>query len=598
MFCGKCGNPIPDDQEFCPYCNPISQAPSASAPDYQQAGTNPDVWGEYNGSAPLEQPSFELNTPVKGRKAKQQKRQGGKGGLITVALVLVAFVALTVIFWGNISRFFQRNFGDPAAYLQDVEEENAVALADDIAVAYDQAMASYTMENPAASYTVTLELGDTLMALVQTALAQEGIDVDLSFVDNIVLTPETAIYEDTIRTDIGVGLNNVTVATVSMIWDVPGNMLYIGIPELHDTYVSMDITEFMGQEVYSMEEALFASRELMRTFAEAMPESEQLKELIVKYLGIVFEGISEAEKEKQTVEVGSLEQNLLVVTANLSQKDILKICRNVLKEAKNDEVIEDILDNFQDVLEDTYYFDYDLSDSFSEGVEYALEELDYMMDDAETRTFLTIETYLDSKDTVVGRTFTVKYEGEKVSAYYITVTEDDEWAFEAELGEVFITGEGTIDGDTRSGSYTLSAAGTDYITLAVENYACADNQITGTFRLIPESIVYDSMGISGPYASLIEQAVLVLTLTNDSVTIGIETAGTQFLALTVSGETYEAKRITLPPSVNVNDNEGGMQWASELNFDAVLSNLSKAGIPSQYLDAAEELVEMFRAEFN
>jgi len=54
-----------------------------------------------------------------------------------------------------------------------------------------------------------------------------------------------------------------------------------------------------------------------------------------------------------------------------------------------------------------------------------------MIDEAENGTFLTIETFLDNQDTIVGRAFTVEMEGEELEAHYITVTEDGKFAFDA-----------------------------------------------------------------------------------------------------------------------------------------------------------------------
>lgn len=562
-------------------------------------------WGNESGFAPFdsasENPSFGVNQPVKNPKSKKAKKaksgKGGKGIIAVVAVVLVAVVALGVIFWGNISRFFQRNFGDPTAYLQDVEKDNVAAAADDFAAAYDQMMTGYAVQNPSANYTLTLEVSDTMISLLETSLASEGMNVDLSWVENITLSPRVEMYENTLRYDIGVGLNSTTLATVSMIWDVESGMIYVGIPELHDTYIAIDTYEMFGYGANDVAEAMAMSQALTQTFVEALPESEDMKELIVKYMGIVIDSFSDAEKEKRSVEVDGLEQDLMVVSVDLSQKDILKLVIDILEEAKDDKLVEDILNDFEDAMVSLYGYELGLYESFSYGVEGALEDLEYGLDEVGTTTFLTIDTYIDSKDIVVGRTITVKEGREKISFYYITITEGDEWAFEAEAGELFISGSGTVNGDARSGSYTVSVSGTDYVTVKLDNCVTSGSAFTGTIRIIPESVVYDMAGLSGPYSSILNQAALALSFTNNSVTVGIETAGTTFVAFTLSGEVSEAKPIALPASFDVNDDSAGMKWVSELDLEAVLANLNKAGVPSAYLDAAEQLVDMFYDEF-
>lgn len=611
MFCGKCGRPIPDGQNHCEFCNPASQAPSAAVPESQRTDINLDVWGEHANAAqaqqaPAQQPpvqhTFEVNTPVKAnnakpgkeKKAKQAKSgKGGKKGILAiVAVALVAVVALTVIFWGNISRFFQRNFGDPSDYLQDVQGENVVAVADNVVSAYDKALAVCSMENPAADYTLTLEMNDTLTSLLETLLANEGIQIDLSWVKNIVLSPHVEMYDSTIRYDIGVGLNDVNVATVSAIWEVSENMIYIGIPELHKTYLELDLSDVMGSEVQELEEMLFMTRDLTQTFAEALPEGKDLKELIVKYSGIVIEALTDAEKENRTMEIDGVEQDLLVVTADLSQKDILQLVIDVLEEAQKDDLIEEILNNLDGAVADFYGSELGLYDVFSERVEFALENIEEGLDQVESGTFLTVDTYMDKKDKVVGRTITVEIDGDEESISYLTVTEDDEWAFEAEMDYIYISGSGTKSGDATSGSYTLSMYDEDYLTLELDDFIFTGGTLRGTLRLIPEEFE-----AYGPYAGMLDGLALALTFGDKSVTVGVETNGSTLLAFTLSGEISEAGPISVPNSIDINDDDAGMKWVSELDLDAILTTLNRVGLPSEYMDAAEQLVDMFHDQF-
>jgi len=220
-----------------------------------------------------------------------------------------------------------------------------------------------------------------------------------------------------------------------------------------------------------------------------------------------------------------------------------------------------------------------------------------MIDEAESGRFLTIETFLDGQDAVAGRAVTVSMDGARVKAHYITVTEGGKFAFDAELATLSITGKGTVKDGKRTGSYTLTESGTDYVTLELEDYACTeDGQISGTFRLIPGSAVYEMMELDASVAGVLGQAALELTLDGDSVTVGIEAGGMDIIALDLTGETAKPSQIALPAGVSINDDAGGMQWISELNLDAVVANLEAAGVPAQYLDIVRQYVEMFRAE--
>ena len=105
------------------------------------------------------------------------------------------------------------------------------------------------------------------------------------------------------------------------------------------------------------------------------------------------------------------------------------------------------------------------------------------------------------------------------------------------------------------------------------------------------------MDVDSSVSGMLGNMALKLVVEADALTIGIDAAGAPLFALVVSGEVSEAQQIAIPESVSTEDDAGGMKWLAELKFDAVLDNLERAGVPSQYMDMAEQVVEMFRAEF-
>ncbi len=598
MFCTTCGKQIADSAKFCEFCgNPvISQAepqqPVFTPPVQEpvQPTFTPPVEQpvQQTDTPPVEQPAFQLTTPAQ---PKKKKGKGGKIALAVIALVLVVGIVLAAFNWNSVVRFFNRNFAEPQVYLADVEKDNVSDVAKDVATAYDEALATYSSKGSAVDATVTVQVGDQLISLLSTALIQSGMDLDLSWVENIVLEPKVNTYENTMQVDLGVGLNSTRIATVSMVWDMDSQTIWVGVPELHKTFIEIDATEAMGYEAEEMAEAIAMSQQMTAQLMEALPSGEQLEELINTYFGIVLDGISDVEKSTETMEAGDLEQKLTVLTAQLSQKDILKIASNVLEEAKDDSIIEDIMDNLSQQAGT------DLYEAFSYSVDDMLEELDYAIDEAEGGKFLTIETYLDNKDDIAGRAFTVHMDGQKVKAHYITVTQGKEFAFEAELATVSITGKGTINGDKRTGSYTLTESGTDYVTVEIEDFLCTDDgQVTGTIRVIPESAVYEMMDLDASVAGILGQAALELTLGEDSLTLGIETGNSNLLSVSLSGQTTSPSQISLPDGISTDDNAGGQKWLSELDFDTVLNNLEKAGVPGDYMTAIEQLVDLLASE--
>lgn len=595
MFCTKCGNQVPDNTKFCGVCgNSLAPAeePVFTAPVEEPVFAPPVEEPVF--TPPVEEPAFTLSTPATPKK----KGNGGKIALAAVALILVVGIVLAAFNWNSVMRFFNRNFAQPEVYLADVEEDNVADAAKNLATAYDEALAAYSPKGSAVDATVTVQVGEQLISLLETAMSQSGMALDLGWVENIVLEPKVNTYENTMQVDVGVGLNSTKVATVSMVWDMDTQTMWVGVPELHKTFVEMDATEVLGYEAEEMAETMAMSQQMTAQLMEVMPTGEQLEKLINTYFGIVMDSITDVEKSSETMEVGGLEQKLTVLTAQLSQKDVVKLAKALLKQAKDDELIEDIMDDLSDYMSTANGGeDIDLHDGFTYSVDDMLEELDYALDEAEGGKFITLETYLDNKDNIVGRASTVHMDGEKVKTHYITVTEGKEYAFEAEMGTVSITGEGTVDGEKRTGSYTLTESGTDYVTVEIEDFLCTDaGDITGTVRLIPTATAYEMMDLPAATAGILGQAALALTMDADSVSLGVESGSSQLLSITLSGQTSKPSQVALPEGVSTEDSAGGQKWLSELDFDSVLGNLKKAGVPDDYMTAIEQLVGMLANE--
>lgn len=592
MFCGNCGRPIPDGQQSCQFCNPPAQQP---AQEPEQTTYIPPVQDQ----TPV-QPDFELNMPAEGTARK--KKGGNKTFLIIVALLAVVGIVLAAFNWGSIVRFFKRSFAEPAVYLQDVEKSHVADLAKDLADSYDKSLENYSPKGSAVDTTLTLKANEEFLSSMLTAIAGGDIPVDLSWLESISISPKMAMYESTMCVELGLGVNGTHLASVSVIMDYENEIILLGIPELHDTYIRVDMPEELQDLDYAT--MLKAAQDYNEQMMEIFPSGKQVEELINRYFAIVAEGLTDVEKANETVVVDGVKQNLLVMTAKLSQKDVLKIASKLLKEVQDDKTFKEILAAYGAYM-NSYGAPFpDLYEGFSETVEEGIEALDEMIDEAPGGKFLTIETFLDSKDNVAGRAITISVDDTKVKGHYITVTEGNEFAFEAEIkaaGETIaqITGDGTIKGGTRNGSYTLSVDGTDYGTLELEDYACADDgTVSGTIRLIPEEALYEMMDVDTGMLGVLGQAALAVTMNGNTVTLGIEFGGTEMLSLSLSAETVKPSPIALPESIGADNEAAAMKWVSELDLEALVSKLEKAGVPSQYMSMIQQLVTSFRNEFN
>ena len=585
MFCGKCGRPIPEGKDTCEFCNPPAQ---------QEVEYHIPPAPETIPAPAAKAPEFTLSSPVEIE--EKPKKKIGKLGLIIGAAALVLAVLLVALNWKPISRFFIRTFAAPETYLAVVEKDAAADMADDIVTAYDEYLASYDSKGGTANIAVGIEVGDMLMTTLQTALSQSGMDMDLAWLESVSLQPVYQMYENTMKLDLMIGINNKAITSVTGIWDLDSQQIYIGAPSLHDTFIQMDAVDLFGSAAYDIADSMIQSREMSEQLMEILPTGEQLKTLITTYWGLIFESIEEGEKETQKVSCGGLEQTMTVITVELSQKDVLKIAENVLKHAKKDKTIKDILGNVGDYMTDLYGYEMDMEELFEGAVEEALDSIDEAKEYAEKGDFITLETFINGKNEIAGRTVTVETGYDEVQLYYITVEQGKKFAFQAELADMAVVkGKGTLNGDKRTGSYTLNVNGTEYVTLELEDFACTDGKPSGTLRIVPSSDLYSNGGAAASVVSILSTATVELTFDNSTVRLAVKVSGTEMLALTFSAGYGKAQPIDIPNSIDANDSSAAMQWVSKMDLSTLISNLKEAGVPSEYMDLIESLIPQFRA---
>ena len=572
---------------------PVEQQPVFPAPDAFQLPKQEPV------AQPA--PAFAVSSPTSAKPVKK-KGKGGKIALIIVAVLLVAAIALAAFNWDSIVRFVKRTTMDPTDYAVEVEKKAAADVAKQFANAYDQAMQNADISDMSSQTKTTLQLDDSVISVVEELLAQEGMDMDLSWIDDISLDTDMNMKDGKMSADIAVGLNGSHLLTLSAAWDLETQIMWIGIPELSDAYLEMDMEEVLGEDTSDMLLTFMEAQELYAQMAEALPSGAELESMINKYVGIVFDHMKDVEKANETVKLDGLKQDMLVMTTEFSQKDYLNILKALMEEARNDQTVKDLLAAMAEIIgEDAD----ELFGYYTDAIDETLAELDSLLEEATNEKVISLETFLDSQDNIVGRTITLVMEGEKSSLSYITVTQGDKFAFEADLASAaIITGSGTIKDGKTSGEYVLAIMGEEYLTLKVENYYTTESgTFSGTFVLSPESAMMEELGMDSSMLQMIGSNVgfkfsLDTTTDTPSASFGILAASMELFSIDVSGKTGKAGSISLPEvTVDVNDDIAAITWLAGLDLDALLSNLEKAGVPSEYMDIASMIAELFAAEF-
>jgi len=559
MFCHKCGKPVEEGQTICPECAALEA-----------------------------QDTFELNQPV-GKKTK--KRNWKLPVILSSAVLLLA--AAAVLVWGF---FISGTFLPAQNYMMKVEKKAVSESLSSVGKVYGTFMSAKPSENElkmGAKADMHLLLGEEVIEMIESYAAERGEDADLSFLSDIAIDLETAMEGKFTLMNMGIGLNNKSVLTMSMLTNAQDMEMYFGLPELSDTFMKIkpempDNSGYPGAAVVptvDYEEIL----EMVEQMQEVLPSEETFTALLEKYILLVLEQIEDAEKETETVKVGDAEQKLNVITVKLSEKDALKIAKAVLKEAKGDKDLKKILQDIGDYAEEvgSDAIDEDLYDSFKAGIESALESIDYAMEDASNKATLEIKTYVNNQMEIVGRSIKEKESGMKVS--YITVWQGKKFGFEAKLADqIEIKGEGTKNKGVISGEYELVVNDEEMLTVEVSDYdekKAEEGYPTFTLLIKPSEELLDSaLGSASSVASLLLDDLAVELKFNTSETkadtsIKLLTGDKLLFGITASMENKEIAVEEPEKYITVNGEADLEQWAQNIDLDSLLQKLEDAGVP-------------------
>ncbi len=604
MFCVNCGKPIDDGKTLCNECAGAQNMPY-----------NPNEEPVYHAAPVVEEPAFQLNNPGEMTKKPKKKGKFPVGGL--VALLVVAAIAVCgFVFWENVQSFFVRSFASPEDYMAHVEKKAAEEQINSITNAYGSVLGllgaaeAEDAELEAFRGEMRIELGEDILDMLSTSMEYSDMDMDFDWLSNIFVTMYANPGEDLSQIELGVGLDDVTVATLSMIMGLQSGDVYYGIPELSDTYFYMDMSGYMD-EVDASAEEMELYQEMMLEMVGMLPSKEKLNEVLNRYMDIVLANLQDVEKDSEVVEVDGVEQKLNVITCTAEAEDILNIAIAILEDVKEDEeLLECVCEVAAYYAEMSGYGENILDeDMIDEALDTAIENLEDQKDDLEVDVSVELTTYVDNSDKIVGRTVEVDADGETQEIYYITVWENNEFAFEADIaGQMEITGSGSRDGSLLEGEYVLEVQGQELLVLEVEDYdedAAEDGYLNGTFTLSPSSELLEAAlsqaGASELSSYLINPAIVFAfenSETTSSVTMRLEMAGTTVVGFTVSGEMLEATAIEEPEdyvefldATGVVDQTAMLEWLQSADFDAILDKMEEAGVPDLLIDYLAEALE-------
>lgn len=596
MFCRNCGKALEGEQMICEEC---------AAKEAAQAQSETVSLDELFDAAPAQEapkaaqaPEFTVNEDPAAPPAPK-KANGLRTTLIAVAAVALVAVLVAVFCWPSISSFVNRTFQTPAEYLLTAEQKTLreSGLFDGELDSYMETLATNTSGNTAAQADFTLTLSDTLTGLIETSLKQtENVELDLDWLDSILLQYTTTTGKSGTGIDLGIGINGKQLLTLDMLVDYANNMEYMCIPELNKDYLSIAMPDL---DTADFTQTLDQMNAIYADLAKAMPNEEKLEQMVDRFLSVALSQLSDVQKQTETVELDGLSQKFTVLETKITHEDAIHVAVAVLEEAKENETFRVLLQAYFDFTnaifavepESTGYAWEDLT------VEDFLTQIDDTIASLKEETifedsYITMKTYVDMKDIVCGRAF-VSEEGEQVC--YIVLRRAQDFALRAEAANVAISGRGTEAKDVVNGTITLKVEDKEACIFTLTDVKTSGDTATGTVKLVPGQALIDvlseEMGsafIGNIFGSSI---ALELEMEGSKVSLELLVGGDVFAAIQISGSATPAQPLQVPANaVSVDDETALVSWIQALDFTNVLNDLKAAGVPEDYVTTLELLV--------
>lgn len=533
-----------------------------------------------------------------------QKRFGKKGWddrggtsifvLFAVLLAVIA-VALFLVFFGSFSDFYHAKFSKPEEHLVYAEKKAFLAKNTGLYdLIYRNTENQMDPSGIALEESITLQVGEGGAKFVNMAKA---IGLELSWVQSVGTQYLINSKDGNLDLKSTFLVNGQTLISPElMLMKTDGNG-YFGVPELTDTYLKLSIGDGLNEEKYQEMLGKYAKMQ------EVRPDRKEGRELLSKYLGLVFDQVKNVEKTKNVVlESDEVTQKCTQLKMVLSVEELRKIMKSICKELAKDEEVKEILKKYCEAKELEFEKELEVFQSDLENLEYKAD-LDY---DFFGITQLTVQLYLDDWCNVIGRVYEFDLGMENKAIFkVIAPRKKDKIGLEATAQvadkKVSLAGTGSIKGNKLDGQYVFKLDGKKLLKLQVENLrlnGLEKSHIEGHFTVTcaegvaPMDLLEGLKSERDLYGALSVALTLIkpgLDFVVDaepkrhSVELGLLDGEKDAFRILIQGGLRKAVKVKVPDkAVDVEDMEAATAYFESWNWNKVEKAMEKANMPEEY----------------
>ncbi len=606
MFCIKCGAKLDDGAKFCPQCG-TAQGPSAPAPaptpviptgspDQPHRSSTMRQPASGNGyqqpqayAAPTRQPVYTEPAPPAPPKKKKKH-----GGLVVVLILLLVIAGGAFLMRNKISSYALRSFAPPEKYYQHVEKQSITRLSANTADAYDTwVLANNDIDNKTSEGGLEIRLGpagrDLLMSVVGPTLQQLNPDETLAWLQSLSVEGGRVTKGDLTSMQMKLKLNGTGLVTVNLSADSARDMAYLQVPELKDSFLQMPLSQLQSMSggsgvmgfVGALGQLLSMDNKQAAESIRSMPDKATVGKLIDKYFNLLLEAAEEVEKEKVTLTVEGVSEEVTALEMTADGEALAKALENVYTEMKKDKDIKEIIVNMSEARDEDGDAAYE---SFLKELDESLEDLD---DVRQNSSGFAMTVYTDAGGEVAGRAFS----SDSGSFSMKFPEQGDKFGLELILGEgssaLQLKGKGTKSGDKLTGTLEIETGGSymgDLILDGLDKEKLKKGELSGAIEIKPSDALTNASGSDSTVSGALRNLSLRLDMDTGKnkgrITLDVLSDGSSILSLTVNINSKSGG------SVSAASGQEMEQWSSDLDPSAFLNSLvgslKSAGVPDAY----------------
>lgn len=560
-----------------------------AAPAFGQAAPAAPPASAYSAAAPAftpaapagnAAPGFGTVEPVK----KKKKIKPARIIFPAVAVILAAVLIFTNVGY-LIGATLTKWFGSDRAYLQVVEKHAISSYASTVTDYYEDYFKN-NIDNARIEGNVSVSLGKQAKSLAKM------YDIDLGALDAAGFDFVYNSKGDRLMSMLALTMGGKDILSAEMVFDGKEGAAYVKLKELTSKVLRVEIPDSVDIDTAKYKKAL----------EKMLPKPATVEKLVGKYAKIALKEIKDVDVYSDTVEVDELSQKLTVVEYTISEETLYNMGMAIVKAAKKDKDIKKIIKNMEKGYEELdAELPSDLYDEFIDALDNAEDELDSASPSDEV--LATVYSYVNGKHEVVGRMFSQGEDSDEKYGY-VRVYDGNKFEAKGELGGVYVYGSGTEKGGKINGELTGYSGSNEIITIEFEDFeknAAKKGKLKGTVRIKPGKALKSMLSreISDSSVRRIINSLdfalevkMDVTEKGGNITYTFLVDGAEFVTLDITTKRSAGKKVSIPDgdTIDVTDEDELEEFIEDIDFDKILRNLKKAGLPEELVDELEEAI--------